>query len=249
MYTAHNYQFLAYSAAMEGRKAETLAATQDSRRVVSDEMLLAMPGVDWYVAESYAALVRFGLWEEMLAVPSPNPKLTALTGGFLYARAVALAANGRLNEARAALGELQQLVAAAPADTPAGQNAIGDVLGIAILIVQARIAAAESRPQDAVSLLRQAVAAEDQLAYDEPKDWFFPARHLLGTQLLQAGMANEAESVYREDLRQNPANGWALYGLSTALKAQGKAAQSAQGARQLATAWKHADVVLTASAF
>ena len=249
MYTAHNYQFLAYSAAMAGRKAETLAATQDSRRVVSDEMLLAMPGVDWYVAESYAALVRFGLWEEMLAVPSPNPKLTALTGGFLYARAVALAANGRLNEARATLGELQQLLAAAPADTPAGQNAIGDVLGIAILIVQARIAAAESRPQDAVSLLRQAVAAEDQLAYDEPKDWFFPARHLLGTQLLQAGMANEAESVYREDLRQNPANGWALYGLSTALKAQGKAAQSAQVARQLATAWKHADVVLTASAF
>jgi len=29
MYLAHNYSFLAYSAAMEGRKAETLAAVQD----------------------------------------------------------------------------------------------------------------------------------------------------------------------------------------------------------------------------
>src|SRR5258708_35898010 len=49
--------------------------------------------------------------------------------------------------------------------------------------------------------------------------------------------------------RRTTINGWALYGLSTALKAQGKAAQSAQVARQLATAWKHADGVLTASAF
>ncbi len=44
MYTAHNYQFLAYSAAMAGRRAETLAATDSSRKLVSDDMLLAMPG-------------------------------------------------------------------------------------------------------------------------------------------------------------------------------------------------------------
>jgi tetratricopeptide (TPR) repeat protein len=249
MYTAHNYQFLAYSTAMEGRQAETLAAVENSRRVVSDNMLLAMPGVDWYVAESYAALVRFGLWERMLALPQPNPKLTALTGGYLYGRAVALAATNRLDEARAALGDLHKLVAAAPDDALAGQNTLKDVLHIATLIVRARIADKERHPEETISLLRQAVAAEDRLAYDEPKDWFFPARHLLGAQLLQSGMANEAESVYRGDLRQNPENGWALHGLSTALKAQGKGTESAQVAHRLAEAWKHADVELTASAF
>jgi tetratricopeptide (TPR) repeat protein len=136
-----------------------------------------------------------------------------------------------------------------PADAIAGQNTVRDVFGVAVAIVQARIAASEKRTDEAISKLRQATAAEDKLAYDEPKDWFFPARHLLGRQLLKSGKASEAESVYREDLEQNPANGWALYGLSAALKAQGKMTEAAQVTRQFQAAWRYADVTPTASAF
>ena len=50
MYTGHNYQFLAFSTAMEGRKAETLDATRKSRAIVSDDLALAMQGSDWYLA-------------------------------------------------------------------------------------------------------------------------------------------------------------------------------------------------------
>lgn len=81
MYTAHNYQFLAASAAMEGRRAETVGAADNSRRVVSDLMLSAMPGSDWYVAELYTSRIRFGLWDELLTMTPPNPKLAGLTGG------------------------------------------------------------------------------------------------------------------------------------------------------------------------
>ncbi len=42
MYLAHNYSFLAYSAAMEGRKAETLAAVQGALAALPLEMQLAM---------------------------------------------------------------------------------------------------------------------------------------------------------------------------------------------------------------
>jgi tetratricopeptide (TPR) repeat protein len=248
MYTAHNYQFLAYAAAMEGRKAETVAAVDQSRGAVSDEMLLEMPGTDWYVAESYAARLRFGLWDEMLALPAPSPKLVGLTAGYLYGRAVALAATGRVAASRATLDELQKLAATMPADTGAGQNTLKSVLAIALPVVEARIADAEGRSKDALTLLREAVAAEDQLAYDEPKNWFFPARHLLGAALLKQGEAKEAESVYREDLRQSPANGWSLYGLSVALKTQGKATEAARVAKQFAEAWRYSDVKLTTSA-
>jgi hypothetical protein len=86
MYTAHNYQFLAFSAAMEGRKAETIEAARQSRALVSDDMLRTMPGTDWYTAELYAALVRFGMWDQILAEPQPNPKLAGLTGGYVYAK-------------------------------------------------------------------------------------------------------------------------------------------------------------------
>jgi hypothetical protein len=47
----------------------------------------------------------------------------------------------------------------------------------------------------------------------------------------------------------NPANGWSLYGLSAALKAQGKPAESAQVTRQFDDAWKRSDITLSASAF
>src|SRR5882672_3835537 len=63
MYTAHNYQFLAFSAAMEGRQAETLDAVKKMRAAVSDELILAMPGFDWPLTEEYSANVRFGLWD------------------------------------------------------------------------------------------------------------------------------------------------------------------------------------------
>lgn len=249
MYTAHNYQFLAASAAMEGRRAEAVAAADSSRRAVSDLMLAAMPGSDWYVAEQYTARSRFGLWDEILAMPPPQAKLVALTGGYLYARALALSARSRLEEARAALATLQALIVRLPADAPAGMNTLKDVLQIGVLVVQARLASAEGHAPLAVEWLQQAAQAEDKLAYDEPKDWFFPVRHMLGAQLLHDHKASEAEQVYREDLRLNPGNGWALYGLSEALKAQGKTKDANQYARQFTAAWKRADVTLTASAY
>ncbi len=60
---------------------------------------------------------------------------------------------------------------------------------------------------------------------------------------------HEAEIVYRDDLKRNPANGWALYGLSAALKAERKTAEATEAARQFESAWSHADIRLTASAF
>ena len=249
MYMAHNFQFLASSAAMEGRKAETIAAADGSRKAVSDAMLLAMPGMDWYVAEQYTARVRFGSWDELLAMQAPDTRLTGLTAGYLYGRAMALAAKGRADEARAVLGEMQALSASKPAEGGAGMNTVRDVLAVAIPVVQARIAMAGHQSQQAIAALKAAVTAEDRLAYNEPRDWFFPVRHLLGAALLADGRASEAETIYREDLRQNPDNGWALHGLAAALKAQGKSAQAASAARQYDTAWKNADIVLTSSAF
>jgi len=248
MYTGHNYQFLAYSAAMEGRKAETLAAVRNSRETIPDEMLLGMPGFDWPLAAEYAATVRFGLWEDMIAKPAPNPKLPALTGGYLYGRGVALASTGRVAEAQATLAQLQRLAASLPADALAGFNSARDVLAVATAVVQARIASAGHHPDESVSLLRQAVSMEDGLAYDEPKDWFFPVRQLLGAELMAAGRAAEAEEVYRKDLELNPANGWSLFGLQTALRAQNKTDAADKAEREFHAAWKNADVTLTSSA-
>ena len=249
MYLAHNYAFLAYSAAMEGRKAETLAAVQSLVTTMPLDMLLGMGDSGWSVSTQYTVLVRFGLWDEALALGAPDARAPGLTAGYLYARGVALAARGRLTEARAALVQLRQLGATISPQAPAGFNTLPQVLGVAEPILAARIAASEQRNAEAIEELQRAVLAEDKLTYDEPADWYFPARQLLGAQLLIAQRAGQAERVYREDLRRNPRNGWSLYGLSAALRAQGKSAESARVRREFEAAWARADVRLQASAF
>jgi tetratricopeptide (TPR) repeat protein len=248
MYLAHNFQFLAYSAAMEGRRAEALDAMKQLRVNYPEEAMLAMPGTDWYGVEPYLVMVRFGLWDEILAEPRPNPALQALTGGYLFARATALAAKGRTAEARQALAELEAIRASLPADATAGLNSASDVLALAASVGTAQIQIAEHQRGAAIATLAAAVAQEDKLMYDEPADWFFPVRHLLGAEFMKAGQFAQAEAVYREDLRRNPNNGWSLFGLAQALRGQHKAAEATAIDAKFHEAWKRSDITLTVTA-
>ncbi len=221
----------AYAAAMDGRKADALAAVQGAGAGAAGSG----------IAGPQAVLVRFGLWDELIALGPPDPRSPALTAGYLYGRGVALAARGRLDEARGALEALGQLAATAPE--------LADAIAVAAAVVAARIAASGRHDEAAVAALRQAVAAEDRLTPTVPGGWFFPVRDLLGAQLLIAGHAAEAERIYREDLARNPGSGWALFGLAAAQRAQGRMRAAAITQRQFAHAWKHADVRLGTSAF
>lgn len=249
MYLAHNYQFLAYAASMQGRSAEALQATLDMRAHVPDAMLQMGAGLDWYMAERYFVLERFGRWRELLAEPAPDAKLQGLRAAYHYARACAFAATGDVAHAREEKAQLDAIAAALPAAAPAGLNTAKDLLAVATEVAGARIAIAQGDRAAAVTALRDAAAKEDLLAYDEPANWFVPVRHLLGAQLLADARAAEAEAVYREDLRLHPANGWALHGLAQALKAQHRQVEADAVAREFAVAWKDADIRLDASAF
>jgi tetratricopeptide (TPR) repeat protein len=247
----------AYLASMEGRKADTLAAVQELVARLPVGHVLAGGGSGWELAPQYAALVRFGLWDELIALTPPEARAPGLTAGYLYGRGVALAARGRLAEARAALAELAALAAAVTADAsadasahaPVGNPTLRDVLRVAVPVLAARIAATELRNADAIGALEQATAAEDRLAAGGAAGWFFPVRHLLGAQLLVAGRPAEAERVYREDLQRHPDNGWALFGLAAALRAGNHRSAAAVSQRKFSRVWKHADVRLPSSAF
>jgi hypothetical protein len=93
------------------------------------------------------------------------------------------------------------------------------------------------------------VRYNDALVYTEPPDWGVPPRHILGAVLLEAKRPAEAEVVYWDDLKMNPNNGWALFGLWQALKAEGKEGDAAAIEPRLQKAWANADVRLTASRF
>jgi tetratricopeptide (TPR) repeat protein len=149
----------------------------------------------------------------------------------------------------AELTELEKLAAAATADDAAGLNSASDVLAVAVLVGKARIAQSQKHDDKAVALLTEAATKEDQLAYDEPSDWFFPVRHLLGAALLRTGRPEDAAAVYLEDLRRHPENGWALFGLAQSLAAQHKDAEAFTVRQRFDKAWTSADITLTASSF
>jgi tetratricopeptide (TPR) repeat protein len=249
MYFGHNYQFLAYSAAAEGREAETLEAVRRSRASMPDALLKQMAGADWYVAQLYTAPVRFGRWDALLAEAPPDPSLPGLSGAYLYATATALAARNRPAEARERLAQLDRLIEGLPADMPAGLNMLSDVLAVARHVAAARIDSAEGHADIAVSKLEDAVRLEDALNYNEPADWFFPVRHVLGAELIRGGRAVEAERVYRDDLKRHPANGWALCGLVQALKAEGRGDEARVVAAEFRHSWRYATIAIGSSAF
>jgi Flp pilus assembly protein TadD len=116
------------------------------------------------------------------------------------------------------------------------------LLAIAGLVLDGERLAKENDFSAATAKLQTAVRMEDSLQYDEPPDWIQPARHTLGAVLLRAGRAAEAESVYREDLRRNPENGWALMGLRDTLRQLGKPNEAAAVNKRCRKAWTTADV-------
>ena len=96
-------------------------------------------------------------------------------------------------------------------------------------------------PKGSETLAAEAARLQDALVYEEPPIWYFSVRESLGSQLLATGRTQEAEAVYREDLRINPGNPRSLYGLAQCLSAEGKTADASKAREQFRKAWRYAD--------
>ncbi len=144
--------------------------------------------------------------------------------------------------------ELRALATQLPPDLLAGHTPSPAICRLGADAIEARIAERARRWKPAIAAWQRTVVQEDGFAYDEPADWFYPMRHYLGAALLEARKPKEAEAVYREDLRRNPNNGWALYGLASSLAAQARKDEAAAARERFEAAWKEADIKLTRTA-
>jgi len=246
LYMAHDDHFLAYACMMLGRKEEALKAAGDMvRKIPADFVKEMAPFVDAYTPIGSEVMVRFGMWDEILKSEKPAEFLPTTTALWHFARAAAHNAKGDVSKAREEQGAFRKAVATVPKDAMMAQNPAHKVLEIAAHTLEGEILFREGKVDEAVASLKKAIAIEDTLRYIEPPDWVQPVRHSLGAVLLASGNAKDAEAVYREDLKLWPENGWALYGLSNSLKAQGKDTLDVD--ERFKEAWKHADTKLHAS--
>ncbi|HSR53410.1 MAG TPA: hypothetical protein VLV83_21500 [Acidobacteriota bacterium] len=252
-YMPHNHHFLWASATLAGQgqtaldAARELAANQDAE-------MMGKPGMgtlQHYWVTPYFAQVRFGRWQDILAQPEPPFEYVFPKVIHRYARTLALTRSGRLEEAAGELEVLRRLSKHPELKTTTiwDINSMAPLAEIALEVAEGELAAAKGNHEEAIAHLRKGVEAEDSLRYNEPDDWHQPVRQVLGAVLLEAGKPAQAEQVYREDMKHYPENGWSLYGLYRALKAQGKDSQAAQVKERFEKAWASADVKLTASRF
>jgi tetratricopeptide (TPR) repeat protein len=250
MYYPHNLDFIWQAASMDGRSADTVKAARDFEAAVPAEMIGQMSDMETVPAAPIVSLVRFGRWDEVLALPAPSEKLPYVRGVWHYARGLAQSAKGQAAAAQTELAALTAVRDATPADrTLAGFFKTREMLTLAAEVLAGEMAARRGDTGGAITHLAEAVRMQDGHWFTEPPPWYYPVRQSLGAVLLQAGRAIEAESVYRTDLRRNPENGWSLYGLAQSLRAQGKADEAAAVDERFRRAWVRADVTLTASRF
>ena len=203
--------------------------------------------------------IRFGRWQAVLdkvfeGDPSCQPVSWAMHH---YARAVAGAALGKIGVARQAAAAFAAARAAVPVGYVFFHNPAHDILAVADLMMRGEMAYHAGAAETAFDLLRRAAAAEDRLAYNEPRSWMHPPRHALGALLLERGRVAEARAVYDCDLgrtddlpisRQNRGNVWALAGLAECLRRLGDP-QADAAEDELAAALRRADRVISSSCF
>ena len=239
-YYAHNLHFLWAASADDGRSGEALKAARELSGRIPVDLARQVPIAQLLFPTPIYALVRFGRWNDVLNEPAPPPDLRYPVAMWHHARGLAYAATGRLADAEAERDSVASIRKATPADLMFGNHSAARLLGIAEHMVSGRIAAARGDYDGSVRELREAVALEDGLRYDEPPGWYNPPRQALGAVLLRASRAAEAESVFREDLEINRENGWSLAGLTQALRAQGK--DTTEVAARFQKSWARSDV-------
>jgi len=251
-YVPHNHHFLWFAASMGGASAVARdAALQTAARVNLPELMRqpGFAGLQHYWMTPWFDRVRFGRWDEIVAEANPAPDLPYVTAIWHYAQAMAALRQQRTEDAAKHYAALSTL-----ADDPVMETLtvwdrypLSHAVHIAERTVSAELALARGDHRTAIAALREAVLIEDEIPYDEPPGWHAPVRQTLGVVLLAANQPAEAESVYREELRRNPSNGWSLRGLAESLRAQKRDREAAEAEQQLAAAWANADIQPVAS--
>ena len=251
IYHPHNWHFLWASATFAGKKEWAERGALRTRELMGthkhDDPMFG-PYIQHFWLTPLYHQVRFGEWDQILASTEPD-NLPYLRAIWHYARGMAYAGKGDLDAARKELAAMQPYV-----DDPAlagvqvsVRNNAQQLAGVARLVLAGDIEARGKNYQRALVNLGDAVKLEDALGYNEPEDWHYPVRQILGAVQLEAGKPADAERSYRDELARHRENGWSLFGLQQSLLAQGRAEEAAAVGQRLTRAWADADIQLSAS--
>jgi tetratricopeptide (TPR) repeat protein len=253
LYYHHNLHFNAAANIMLGRYSEAKETASVLVRSLSKHAS-DIPEMQTYITEYFGpyplfVALRFHDWSFVLDAPRPDIKLPISVGLWHYARGVAFSATGQVEKAETERNSLTHARAELPEGSQYGLNAGSDVLGIAMSVLDGRIAAARGDRKAAIAHLEAAALMQEKIAYNEPADWYYPVRETLGAMLLLDGQAATAAEVFRADLKKTRRNARSLFGLWQALLAQGKTTDAELVRSRFEKEWSKSEVQLKLEEF
>ncbi|KAL4992141.1 hypothetical protein BDW68DRAFT_184490 [Aspergillus falconensis] len=235
-YRMHNYHILIYAAVFEGQKAIALDAVERMEKTLPNELLASL-----------ADFVEVCMSEEIihdLSVPADQELYCVTTAMVYYAKGIAHAATGNIQEAK----RYRTLYTAAAQSVPESRldfpNKCTDILAIAY--------------KSAFLHLARAVQLDDSLCYSEPWSWMQPARHAYAALLLEQNYVEGALAVHKSDsalgncairARRHANNVWAPRGYHECPLRLGRSDEAAVIEPQLKVAVTVADAEVTKSCF
>ena len=237
IYPSHNLHMLLFAASMDGQGAIAIQAAKDYGKIV--------PGGAFYHA---LTLLRFGRFDEILEMDDP-PDRTIQRGFWDFARGYAYLRTDEPGRAEVYLEKVRRAVENADENASFRGHSATNLLGTVAGILEGEILRHRGDNEGAVDVLEAAIELEDDLRYDEPEPLNFSARHWLGDLLLEMERYAEAEEVFRAALEDHPLNGWSLYGLERALRAQGLGTKADEVHELFREAWARSDTWIKGAVF
>ncbi|MDA8941094.1 hypothetical protein N9H29_00850 [Porticoccaceae bacterium] len=247
IHAPHAIDFIKYAASFQGNYETAIdAATKLASKIKSEN---AKYGRNQKRLSGVCLVNKmFGRWDKIIGSQPIESGTPYLDGIWSYCIGSAYLAKGDVGSARQELGKMWAIISLSNIDQyQIGPTPVSSILRIAALGLSGEIKQASGDTNSAILDYEAAVAIEDNNGYIEPPDWPQPMRHYLGAALLDAGRANEAEVIYREDLEWHQNNGWALFGLWQSLAAQGKSKEAKIVYEKYEHAWRNADTKLVRS--
>ncbi len=218
LYIIHNLHMQTNHAMLAGRSAYSSISAKETVKSIQTDYLSIPDALGNYVQYIYMTPVlvdiRFGNWNNLLSQAKPESTMTYANVLYHFGRGMAFAHQNNLINANNELAQLQELMKDSVLTIPLSPfSAAIDGAVIAENILIGSIALKQNKFSEAIAAFEKAVVTEENMVYNEPRDWLLNPKHYLGDAFIKAGRLTEAKDILQKDMENNKENGWALFGL------------------------------------